>query len=179
MSYDLCIWDPVRHGPLPGTEDEALQTLERLSKVTDWLGSSFEEFGGMLVALYNADFQGQVGQPTANVFWRGDPQKAGAACKRAVFRLSIAQEPNISQIAYAVLAAAELGLVLYDDENGMCFLPDGRVLPPQMQEVWDADLAALKAGPADPGNTKPDNRSLLQTIAMELFEAIGRGNKRS
>jgi hypothetical protein len=186
MSYDLCIWDPVRHGPLPATEDEAQETMERLSRATDWLGSSFEDFGGLLVALYDADAsaqfnansQNEAAAPAAEDFWRGDPQKAGAACKLAVFRLSIAEEPNIRQIAYAVLAAAELGLVVYDDENGMCFLPDGRVLPPQMQEGWEADLAELKAGPEDSKNIKPDNRTLLQTIAMELFEAIGRGNKR-
>ncbi len=182
MSYDLCIWDPARHAPLPTTTDEALETMQRLSKVTDWLGSSFGQFGGMLIQRYNADPQGQKGKPKADVFWRGDPEKSGTACKLAVFRLPIAEEPNIQHIAYVVESAAALGLVVYDDENGMCFLPDGRVLPPNMQEVWEMDLAelmALKAGTEDPNNMKPDNRTWLQKMAWELFNAIGQGNKRS
>ena len=179
MSYDLCIWDPVGHPPLPTTTDEALETMQRLSKVTDWLGSSFAELGGMLIERYNADSQGQAGKPPADVFWRGDPQKFGAACKLAVFRLPIADEPNIQHIAYVVQAAAALGLVVYDDENGMCFLPEGRVLPANMQEGWEADLAELKAGPDDPNHKKPDSRTWLQKLAWELFNAIGQGNKRS
>ena len=45
MSYDLCIWNLVRHALLPATEGEALQTKERLSMAADWLGTTVEEFG--------------------------------------------------------------------------------------------------------------------------------------
>jgi hypothetical protein len=47
-----------------------------------------------------------------------------------------------------------------------------------MREMWASTFADLKAGPADPGAPVPDSRTLLQTVAGELFDALGRGNKR-
>ncbi len=60
----------------------------------------------------------------------------------------------------------------------MCFLPDGTIFPEGMREIWASDLAEFKAGPVDPALEAPDGRNLLQIIASELFDALGRGNKR-
>ena len=35
MSYDLYIWDPTRHAPLPSTDAEPCDTKERLSELAD------------------------------------------------------------------------------------------------------------------------------------------------
>jgi hypothetical protein len=65
--------------------------------------------------------------------------------------------------------------VVVEDETGVCFLPDGTVFPEDAREMWDATRAELHAGP-DANPPAADGRTLLQKIAGELFDAIGRGN---
>ncbi len=182
MSYDLCVWDPVRHATLPTNADEALEIMERLSKVGDSMNSVFGEFSRDLVQHHQASMKGKSAKPNQpedmQAFWGGDPRESAARCKTAVYRLCLPQEAGIAQFACVVEAAAKHGLVVYDDELGMCFLPNGTIYPEDLREGWKADLEELMAGTEDPSLKKPDNRTLLQTIALELFEAIGRGNKR-
>jgi hypothetical protein len=35
LSYELRIWDPTRHAPVPTNADEALDTMERLTAIGD------------------------------------------------------------------------------------------------------------------------------------------------
>jgi hypothetical protein len=161
---------------VPTNADEALETMERLSKVDDSYNPVLGEFSRALVQRYEASVQGEP--QVLKSFWGSDPRESAAACKTAVYRLGLPSEAGTAQLAYVVEVAAKRGLVVYDDENGMCFLPDGTIYPDDMREIWESDLAELMAGPVDPSLQKPDNRTVLQTIAMELFEAIGRGNKR-
>ena len=74
--------------------------------------------------------------------------------------------------------AAALGLVVYDDENGMCFLPNGGILPEDSREMWEFELEELADEAAGRTNDVPDSRTWWQLAAGELFDAIGRGNKR-
>jgi len=150
--------------------------MDRLSEVDDSTNPALADFSCALVQRYEASLQGEPAD--MQTFWGSDPRQSAAACTTAVYRLGLPSDAGTAQLAYVVEAAAKRGLVVYDDENGMCFLPDGTIYPEDMREIWEADLAELMAGPVDPSLRKPDNRTLLQTIAMELFEAIGRGNKR-
>lgn len=52
MSYDLYIWDPTRHAPLPSTDAEAYDTKERLSELLDGRNFTFTEFGNALVQRF-------------------------------------------------------------------------------------------------------------------------------
>ena len=45
MSYDLYIWDPARHPPLPATDEEAYDTKERLSERNDNWNSAANKLG--------------------------------------------------------------------------------------------------------------------------------------
>lgn len=87
--------------------------------------------------------------------------------------MSLTDADNAKQLAFALDAAAQHGLVVVEDETGVCFLPDGTVFPPSSREMWDSIRADLLAGPKPP---VADSRTLLQKIAGELFDAIGRGN---
>jgi hypothetical protein len=176
VSYDLFVWDPVRDAPMPSSAHEALETMERLSTAGDSPNPVFGKFSGALVKCYEAALQGKP--PDLQAFWGSDPRQTAASCKTAVYRLCLPPEAGMEQLACVVQEAAVFGLVVLDDENGMCFLPDGTIYPQDMREVWESDLAELRAGPEDPELKKPDNRTLLQTIASELFDALGRGNKR-
>ncbi|MEP6963331.1 MAG: hypothetical protein ABI995_14715 [Acidobacteriota bacterium] len=176
MSYDLCVWDTTRHATLPTNADEALEIMERLSKLGDSLNPALGEFGRDLIQHYQASLQGAPEDIEA--FWGSDPRQGAAGCKTAVYRLCLPEDPGMERLAPVVEAAARHGLLVYDDELGMCFLPDGTIYPEDLREGWKWDLTELMAGPEDPSLKKPDNRTLLQTIAGELFDAIGRGNKR-
>ncbi|MEP7352562.1 MAG: hypothetical protein ABI824_04965 [Acidobacteriota bacterium] len=176
LSYDLCVWDSARNPTLPTNDDEACEIMERLSKVADSMNPVFEEFSSALVQLHQASLEGKPDDMKA--FWGSDPRESAAKCNTAVLRLRLPTEADIKQFACVVQAAAKRGLVVYDDELSMVFLPDGTIYPESLREGWKADLEELMAGPEDPSLKKPDNRSLLQTIAMELFDAIGRGEKR-
>jgi hypothetical protein len=178
LSYDLCVWDPARHAPMPTNAAEANETAERLSGVDDiWNSAALKEFSSALVQRYEAEAAGQQPPQSMEEFWGGDPRISAAECRTAVYRLCLPSEAGMAQLSYAVDAAAGRGLVILDDENGMCFLPDGTIFPEDMREVWAFDLAELKAGPVDPALAVPDSRTLLQKIAGELFDAIGRGEK--
>jgi len=178
MSYDLCVWDPARHAPLPANADEALETMERLSNIADSLNPLMRDFSRALVQRYEAAASMQEAPQTMVTFWGSDPRESAAECKTAVFRLGLPSDAGTAQLAYVVEAAARRGLVVFDDENGMCFLPTGTIFPEDMREMWQSDLAELMTGPVDPNLDVPDSRTLLQQIAGELFDAIGRGERR-
>lgn len=64
----------------------------------------------------------------------------------------------------------------FDDETGMCFLPDGTILPEEDREMWEFNLAEMKAEPPAPNAEKSDGRSFMEKLGGELFNAIGQGN---
>jgi hypothetical protein len=176
VSYGLCVWDPARHKPLPTNSNEALETMERLSNVGDSVNPLLGDFSRALVEHFEASSPGS--SVNLKAFWGDDPRQSAITCSTAVYRLDLPSDAGMERLAYVVRAAGHCGLVVYDDENGMCFLPDGTIYPEEMREVWQSDLEELMAGPVNPSLQKPDDRTWLQTIAYELFEATGRGNKR-
>ena len=176
LSYDLCIWDASRHQALPTSRDEAIEMSERLGALNDASNPAFLEFGEMLVQRYEDDPQARKQNASANAFWGSDPRRTASACRSAVLRLSIPADDCPRQIAHAVEAAAGLGLVVLDDEIGMCFLPDGTIFPEEDREMWASILADMKAGPGDPAVEKPDSRTFWEKLGGELIDAVGRGN---
>ena len=176
MSYDLCIWDPSRHEPLPTSRKEAIAIAERLGATSDVANSRFSEFGSVLVRRYADDAEAKKASTSVNAFWGSDPHQTATACRSAVLRLAIPSDDCIRQISHAVDAAAELGLVVMDDETGMCFLPDGTILPEEDREMWESDLADMRADPLDPNAKTPDGRTFLEKLGGALFDAIGQGN---
>ena len=177
MTYQLCIWDPERHAPLPATAAEAIKAMERLSMVDDSWYLKLAPLVDGLVQRYQDDPHVVKEAGGFEAFWGSDPRPSASACRSAVYRLSISPEPNLRQISYAVGAAADLGLVVVDDENGMYFLPDGTILPEDAREMWEFNLAEIKAGPADPALKRPDGRTFWERLGGELFDALGRGNR--
>ncbi len=177
MTYQLCIWDPERHPPLPATAAAAIETMERLAAIDDTWYLKLAQFADGLARRHGDDPQVIKESGGFEAFWGSDPRQCASTCRSAVYRLSISPELCTRQISYAVGAAAELGLVVVDDENGMCFLPDGTILPEDAREMWEFNLEEMRAGPADPALKKPDTRTFWERLGGELFDAIGRGNR--
>lgn len=180
MAYALCLWDTARHAPLPNDADDALAMMERLSGTPDSWNPTVIGFATELMARAGTAPGAGSGMGGAEAFWGGDLHQAATDCTTAVFRVTLPGDDDtcLPQIGLVVEAAARCGLVVYDDENGMCFLPDGRIFPEDAREMWTANLAEALAGPIDPSTVPPDNRTFAQTLLSELFDAIGRGNRR-
>ena len=176
LSYDLCIWDPSRHSPLPTSRKQAIEISERLGAFSDTANATFSEYGGLLVQRYDDDAQAKKANASLAAFWGSDPRQTAAACRSAVLRLAIPDDDCLRQIAHAVEAAAGLGLVVLDDEIGMCFLPDGTILPEEDREMWESNLADMRAGPPDPNANTTDRRTFWEKLGGELIDAVGRGN---
>jgi hypothetical protein len=176
MSYDLCIWDPEKTGGFPQSEKEALAAAEELGVLQEAHNPKLVEFAGLLArcyALWAAEAKLVGGIAT---FWGSDPRTTMSGPHCAAYRLKLPQDECIRQIAYAVESAAHLGLVIYDDENGMCFLPDGKILPEYMREIWESDLEDLKAEPSDPASQKSDGRTFWERLGSELLDELSRGS---
>ncbi len=178
MHYDICIWDPVRHEPLPSTHHEALEIMERLSAVPDYAHAPLVDLGAAMVAQYNAMPVERLAGRSLTEYWGSDPTVSVKTCTTAVYRISLPEEEPTLQIAQIVHLATTLGLVVFDDEDGMCFLPNGGILPEDSREMWEFELQELADEAAGRTNDVPDSRTWWQLAAGELFDAIGRGNKR-
>lgn len=176
MQHVLCLWDPSRHSPLPTSRDEAIEMAERLLAITDSANTRFIEFAELLVQRYEEDTAVKEQFTDIHAFWGSDPAQDAAICTSAVLRLSIPDDEGIRQISHAVQAAAEIGLVTFDDETGMCFLPDGTILPEEDREMWEFNLAEMKGEPSAPNAENSDGRSFMEKLGGELFNAIGQGN---
>lgn len=178
MSYVLCIWDPTEHLPMPTDAAQAAEAMTRLSTVPDVWNSRLSEFGQDLFSRYQADAAQGVVSTSLEKFWGSDPRTATNECRSVVFRLTIPADECVRQIVHVVEAAGALGFVAFDDEVGMCFLPNGTVFPEDSREMWEDSVAELKAGPPDPTQKQGDGRTFLERLGGELLDAISRGNRR-
>ncbi len=176
MSYTLCVWDAARHVPLPTSHTEAFEIMDRLRTVHDAPNPKLATLGTALLACYDALPMDARPKGGVRGFWGSDPSRDAGDCTVAVYRVIIPADECIERIAAVVTASASLGLVVYDDEIGMCFLPDGTIYPESMREGWAFDLAELTAPPRDPN--APDVRNFLQKFFGALVDVIGSENRR-
>ena len=160
---------------MPSTDAEAYDCMERLSELTDGRNLTLTEFGNLLVQRFAANLAINVGGLDA--FWGAYPRAAIAECKFAAFCLQLPTTECTQQLAYLVDAAAALGLVVFDDQYGCCFLLDGNILPEDMKAIWASDLAEMKAAAADPPRKKTDGRNLWQRLGVALLDGLSRNNR--
>src|SRR6478672_11455189 len=127
VSYELRIWDPARHSSLPTGAHDAADIVERLEPLADMSNPQLAAFGLALIEHYRAETSGRDAPGTVENFWGCDPRWSTAACATAIYRMSLSSDADARQIAFALDAAAQHGLVVFEDETGVCFLPDGTV----------------------------------------------------
>jgi hypothetical protein len=178
VSYVLCIWDPSRYPTLPTSRDEGIEISKRLAATLDAANARFSDFAVLLVGRYDKDVQAWKDYASVDAFWGGDPRLTVSACRSAVLRLEIPADECVRQISFAVEAAAELGLVVMDDEIGMSYLPDGRIFPEEDREMWEWNVADMRARDANPDLGKQDGKSFLEKAGSDLLDVLSLGNKR-
>ncbi len=101
--------------------------------------------------------------------WPNDPLAEARSCEDAVWAFSLPDEDLPQVIRLVVKHATALGLVVYGDQLGMAFLPDGRVLPEHLASQWAELGEYLDKGP------KPFSKAQVQKLAAAyLGEALER-----
>ena len=135
MSNGIYIIDPKRHGiALPEALADFGAILEKFAGVQDTVNPAFVELGRRL----------EAGLPPGS--WLSSPAREASEVRSALWNLGL---PDIEMLAAERLIAEsvrELGLIAYDDQVGIGFLPDGRIAPEDMRAVWEETLASVDAG---------------------------------
>ncbi len=176
MSSVLLVWDLSRQNFVPTSRADAIAIAERLGKTADSPSPRFLELADRLAQRFQQDPQAHADGRQLASFWGCDLRATASRCRSATFRLSVPDDPYTRQLAHLVDECAQQDLVVFDDEIGWCFLPDGTLLPEEDREMWLSDRAELAPVDED-AVVKPDDRTFLQELAGALFDEIGRGNQ--
>src|SRR6185503_6006153 len=91
--------------------------------------------------------------------------------KQAVFAISLPSAGRARIMRFFVEAANKAGLTVFDDQAGLAFLPDGKVLPEDQADEWQDWGEELGSAPATWGKTQA-RKALKGSLAAML---AGRG----
>ena len=169
MSYSIAIWDPSRHGPAPQTFDEVVAQYRKLSEVDDepnyWFVSFAQRIQDMVkfTDAPNEEWQRLYGQFVASA----------KRSRGALFQVDMPRDNPAGMLKRMVQTATALKLVVYDDNSGLAFLPDGQVLPPAKARVWQAIQSGRDYNPDALPDTKPAFLELAQPLFAQVFGPHG------
>lgn len=138
MTYLLRIWEHSARFPEPVTFEIASQTARALQTAKAAANPKFRALALQLLKHHPS----QASDPTyPHSAWRGDPLKDAQTGDDALFTLELPPADRVELLRLVVDQAAALGLTVFDDQDGMVFLPSGTVLPEERAASW----ALLKA----------------------------------
>lgn len=134
MSLSVYLFDPeALRGREPASIAAFGDVLAELQGRSPGPSRKFEAFARLLVA-----------DPGAALFrWLGDPVASTRSLASAVWNFDLPPWDPIRAMRHVVEAARAAGLAAYDDNLGIGFLPDGRVVPPERQQEWEDLVDAL------------------------------------
>jgi hypothetical protein len=134
MNHDLSLWDGAHL--LPGSFEQACQALEKLEAQRPGLNTKF-----MALA------QAMQSAPGVDASWSASLGKWAKQVPEAVWHLSLPADDLILALRAVVEQARAFGLVVFSEPLGMAFLPNGGILPPEMQAQWAQLLVQSQASP--------------------------------
>ncbi|MCE2946609.1 MAG: hypothetical protein ACK515_15955 [bacterium] len=139
MSHLLHAWE----APLPSSLAEAIAIRDRLVREGGAPGRLFPTLAARLTAQH-PDIDALDDEDDPGV-WTDGPLAANG--RGPVFGIGIQAHAAPVVVPFVVATARSLGLVILDEEGGLAFLPDGRVL--------GRDVATAAAVPVAPPTTLP------------------------
>jgi hypothetical protein len=133
MTYLLRIWEHSALLPEPVTFELASQTARALQATQS---SANPKFTTLVLQLLK-HHPSQASDPTClHSAWRGDPLKDAQTGADALFTLGLPPADRVELLRLVVDQAAALGLTVFDDQDGMVFLPSGTILPEERATSW-------------------------------------------
>jgi hypothetical protein len=138
MSATLYIIDPRRHAiPEPRGLADFGAILEKWGGIEDAMNPAFVELARRLEAKF---------PPGRDGIWLSSPVQEATQLRTALWNLGLPGTEMLAVQRLVAQSAGELGLIAYDDQVGIGFLPGGRVVPEEMRESWEGSLAAVDSG---------------------------------
>jgi hypothetical protein len=160
MSHSIYLYDPAL------TKQRELQTIAEFGDVLAELqdkspgpNPKFRQFARLLVALGKS------------ASWLGDAVETAEAHTGALWNFDLPPDDPVRAMRHVVDCARAAGLGAYDDEIGMGFLSDGRVVPAERQQEWEDLLDALEDEPQ--AITKGQMRTKLRQALEGLLAPHG------
>ena len=131
--YQIYIWIQNKNQPEPATFAAASQTMLALQTNGAPANAKFVALVEQLLKHYpsqacDAGFTHSV--------WGGDPLKEAQDNEQAIFCLCLPQANRVELLRLVVDTATVQGLVVFDEQLGMVFLPSGAVLPEEHARSW-------------------------------------------
>lgn len=142
--------------------------------------ASIADFGDLLVALQGqgpapnpkfVDFARRLLSDHAGFPWVGHPLAMAETLAGSLWNFELPPADPVRAMRHVVEAAQSAGLAAYDDELGLGFLPDARVVPAERGQEWEDLRDALDD--ATGTQTRPQVRSKLREAMRSVLEPHG------
>jgi hypothetical protein len=176
LSSTIYIIDPKRHAiELPRTLADFGAILERWGGEDDEVNPAFVALGKRLESRFPPPET--AGDDSV---WLASPAAEAATLGSAVWNLELPREDTIAVERFIAASAGELGLIAYDDQIGIGFLPGGAIVPEDRRALWSESLAAIDSG-AVLGGASDVRKLVLATLdtilAPEGFKLLPRKSR--
>ena len=166
MSHSIYLYDPSQTAKAaPQTIADFGDILANLQDKHPGRNARFQRFAGLLAQRIRAD--GEAGS------WRTDPVRTAQDLTSALWNFDLPAADSVRAMRLVIECATAAGLAAYDDETGLGFLPDGRVVPPERRQEWEeaSDAATDQALM----QTRPQLRKKLENRLVAILEPQGFG----
>lgn len=142
MSSSLAVWEGSL-SPASAFEDVAKDMLA-LESQTRGVNQRFVELARRMETYRPADDSDGRDQAV----WSSPPLTDARRQVGAVWVIGVLEDERVRAVHFVVESATATGLTVLDDQLGMAFLPDGRILPAHKAQLWQGltrELAAPQA----------------------------------
>jgi hypothetical protein len=166
MSSAINIWDPAYAGGVPQTFEQANTVFQKFdSNELVGINPKFIQFAEAVKRIVATEldiqdsFDGLVNAAQRN--------------QMALFRVGLPHDARVMGIEIVVRAAAETGLIAFDESMCVVFLPDGSVQPPDRAEMWFGALEYMRNPEEEYPLKIKDFRKLFLSKVEQLAEKNG------
>lgn len=167
MSYDIYFWDGAAT-PAPATLADAVSGLRALADQPRPAGSRLPAFAALVEAQFTAPTQEASLRRQFEGFARAVAQGG------AILAVELPADDRLPVFRFLVETALAQGLAVFDEQIGLLFLPDGRVLPEEGAGAWsDIKRELDKAGESELPRTLAGLKKRCEADLSALLLPLG------
>lgn len=137
MSHSIYLYDPSQAAlAQPRSLADFGDVLLALQDRSPGPNARFQRFAHLLLAGAATDWE-----------WPGDPAATARTHAGALWNFDLPHDDPVRAMRRVIDCAVAAGLAAYDDQIGLGFLPDGRVIPAEREAEWRASVEAIDEEP--------------------------------
>jgi hypothetical protein len=170
MSSAINIWDPAYAGGVPQTFEQADAVFQKFdSNELVGVNPKFIQFAEAVkkIVATELDVQEDIQDSFDGLV------NAAERNQMALFRVGLPHDARVLGIEIVVRAAAETGLIAFDESMCAVFLPDGSVQPPDKAEMWFGALDYMRNPEEEYPFKIKDFKKLFLSKIEQLVEKNG------